>query len=72
MKKQRDCTVLAQNYSQIALTFGEGQQINTHFRFIGNAKIVTYICAIPYSIHVLSSHDATVYTSERKRKKNRN
>ena len=51
MKKHRDCTVPAQNYSQFALTLGDGQQINTYFRFIGNANRYVHMCyAIPFIV----------------------
>ena len=63
-------TVPAQNYSQFAT---EGQQINTHFRFVGNAsRYIHTHCAITfivYSIHVFSSHDDKVSNRERKRKR---
>ena len=49
MKKHRDCTVPVQNWSQFVLTFDEGQQINTHFRFIGNANVhMRFAIPIPY------------------------
>ena len=62
-------TVPAQNLH------AEGQQINTHFRFVGNAS--RYIHRhffnpfIVYSKHVFSSHDDKVSNRERKRKKRR-
>ena len=49
MKKHRDCTVPVQNWSQFVLTFDEGQQINTHFRFIGNANVhMRFAIPVPY------------------------
>ena len=52
MKKHKDCTVPAQNCSQFPLTFGEGQQINSHFRSINCLlQIVTYI--MRYAIPVI-------------------
>ena len=64
MKKHKDCTVPAQNCSQFPLTFSEGQQITSHFRFKVNANCYVHnaLChsCYCYSIHVLSSHDAKV------------
>ena len=40
-------TVPTQNYSQFALTLGECQQINAHFRSMVT-QVVAYICAMPF------------------------
>ena len=54
MKKDRDCTVPAPNYLQFALTLGEGQQINTHFRFTGNAnRYVHIVYVIESAVYVV-------------------
>ena len=62
MKKHRDCTVPAQNCSQFALTF-----VKVSRSILTSGFEVTQI--VRYAIDVLSSHDATVYYRERKRKK---